>query len=660
MLAELRGHGPFTATVFLLLFAGCRGEPESVANGHVGRAVCTECHAPEAEAWTGSHHDLAMQEATEETVLGDFADVTFTHRGVTSRFFRDGTRYLVTTESRDGSMADFEVAYVFGVDPLQQYLIPFPGGRYQMLGIAWDARPADAGGQRWFHLYPDADTGSPLHWTRPSQNWNSTCAECHSTKLEKGFDVATRTFETTWAEIDVSCEACHGPGARHAAIARDDGSESGRSAPPPTGWGLAVDLSLEGRSWAVADGATTAALAQGGGRLEVETCAACHSRRAEIGSSAEGSNNLLDTHAVSLLREGLYHDDGQILGEVYVYGSFAQSKMYSAGVTCSDCHEPHSLELHAPGNALCTRCHVAASYDTPAHHFHEPSGEGGACVACHMPETTYMVVDPRRDHSLRVPRPDLSQAIGVPNACNGCHADESTAWAVASTTTWYGSRAPEDHYGAALHGSRSGDPSALPRLLALALDTAQPAIVRGTALSIVGFFPSASAAQALADGLGDPEPLVRLGAVQGLTALDPSMMASLAGRSLPGRFRRGSNPSRQASGDPTLPPRPTLPLRPATLDSLFAEFERVQMRNADRSDSWVALGDLYTGRQRFADARSAYETALELDSTDLAASLNLADLDRALGLDAAGEEVLFDALRYHADAPELFNTRSAC
>ena len=201
-------------------------QPQAGASGFVGSGACAGCHEAETKAWRGSDHDLAMAEATDATVLGDFGNVTYTHAGVTSRFFKRDGRFFVNTDGADGKLADFEVRYTFGVTPLQQYLIAFPDGRMQALGIAWDSRPKEKGGQRWFHLYPDATpkAGDPLHWTGLDQTWNFQCAECHSTELRKNYDAATNTYATSWAEIDVGCEACHGPGAAHVQWAKGDRS----------------------------------------------------------------------------------------------------------------------------------------------------------------------------------------------------------------------------------------------------------------------------------------------------------------------------------------------------------------------------------------------------------------------------------------------------
>ena len=393
--------------------------------GYVGSAVCASCHAVAYQAWQNSHHDLAMQEASAETVLGDFADAKFSYNGRPTRFFRKGEEYWLETDGPDGKPTPYRVEYVFGVHPLQQYLLRLSGGRLQALSIAWDNRPHREGGQRWFHLYPedDIDARDPLHWTGPYQNWNSRCAECHSTNLEKKYDSAKQEYNTTWFELNVGCEACHGPAGKHLQLAR-----SGTLAEHPDS-GLAVNLAERGE-WAFPGNHSIAARQPPlFGSQQVESCGRCHARRGTLGEYHYG-RQLLDTHRLSLLEDPLYHPDGQIRDEVYVYGSFRQSKMYQAGVVCSNCHDPHSNQLRAPGNGVCTQCHQASTYAGPRHHHHDTGSAGASCANCHMPETTYMVVDPRRDHSMRIPRPDLSVVIGTPNACNQCHQTQSAQWAV--------------------------------------------------------------------------------------------------------------------------------------------------------------------------------------------------------------------------------------
>ncbi len=220
-----------------------------VSASFVGRGTCAPCHQKELDLWQGSHHDLAMQVANDETVLGDFSDSEFTHFGVTSTFYKREGQFLVRTEGEGGELQEFEVTHTFGVEPLQQYLVRFPRGRVQALSICWDTRPSTEGGQRWFHLYGDEKIGprDPLHWTGLYQTWNHQCAECHSTNLKKKYSAEDGSYQTTWSEIDVSCEACHGPGSEHVTWAED---AQARGVPgKEDSMGLVVSLEADDVSW---------------------------------------------------------------------------------------------------------------------------------------------------------------------------------------------------------------------------------------------------------------------------------------------------------------------------------------------------------------------------------------------------------------------------
>ena len=310
------------------------------------------------------------------SVLGDFNDASFDYYGVRSRFFRKDGKFLVETDGPDGKLATFEVKYTFGVDPLQQYLIEFPDGRLQALSLAWDSRPKDKGGQRWFHLYPDEEIkhDDVLHWTKLNQNWNFMCAECHSTGVRKNYDAATDRFATTFAEISVGCEACHGQGSRHVGWARAQQSwwPFGKSDDPRKGLLVRFD-ERDDVTWPI-DPKTGNARAQ---RRARHCCArrsrpaACATRAAasfpRIGCRAAGCRTRMPSRRS---RAGSIMPTGRCCDEVYNYGSFKQSKMFAAGVTCSDCHEPHGAKLRAPGDGVCLQCHAADKYAAVAHHRH--------------------------------------------------------------------------------------------------------------------------------------------------------------------------------------------------------------------------------------------------------------------------------------------------
>ena len=616
---------------------------------YVGRQACTECHAEQAKAWTGSHHDLAMQEPSEKTVLGDFNQTTVTFHGVNSTFFRRDRDFFVRTDGPDGKLQDYRIAYTFGVDPLQQYLVALPGGRLQALGLAWDARSKSEGGQRWFHLYPDwpLRAGDPLHWTGRSQNWNSQCAECHSTNLRKNFDLEKDAFATVWSEIDVSCEACHGPGSAHVHQKRAAGSAS----PRKDGRGLTVRLDVDGGGrWVHEDGAPTARW-KGAPRTwaEVETCAACHSRRQVIAAEWKPGRPFLDGYRLRLLDTGFYHADGQIDEEVYVYGSFIQSRMYRAGVTCSDCHDPHSLELKVPGNALCGQCHQPETFDTPTHH-HHPSGTASAqCVTCHMPAKTYMVVDPRRDHGFRIPRPDLSSKLDVPNACTSCHADRSVAWAATAIETWYGSdRRREPNFGTALHAGRRAELGAGNALAAVIADPAQPAIARATALTLLPGDASPRSIDALRAGLADANPLVRTAALRPLSFFPPPQRLAAAGRLLDDPIRGVRiEAARTLAG---IPWQQADPETRKAFDRAGRELVAAELASAERPESHLNLGVFYAEQRRFSEAMAAYRTAMRLEPSFVAAYVNLADLYRFQGNEGEAEAVLRRALDTVPDA----------
>ncbi len=625
---------------------------------YVGGARCAACHALAAERWRGSHHDRAMQEANQATVLGDFADARFEHSGVASTFsHRDGL-FFVNTEGPDGRLADFEIAYTFGVEPLQQYLVRFPGGRLQALGVAWDSRPREAGGQRWFHLYPDEriPPGDVLHWTQPSQNWNARCAECHSTNLRKGFDLARGAYDTTWSELDVACEACHGPGSRHAAWA--EAMARGESAAGSAGdFGLAVRLGdAEPARWVFDAGAPIARRDRPrASHTELETCAPCHARRSTLREGRRPGEPFLDTQRPSLLDEGLYEPDGQMRDEVYVWGSFVQSRMHAAGVSCGDCHDPHSLALRAEGNALCARCHRPEVFDAPAHHRHATGSSGARCVACHMPARTYMVIDVRHDHSFRVPRPDLSVTIGTPNACTDCHSDRPAGFAADALARWFPEgRAGSTHFGVALDAGQRGLPGAERALLGVADDRSQPAIVRATALALLASQGGPGSADAVRRGLTDPDPLVRLGALEAAEGFEPAARLAAARPLLRDPLRALRIEAARLLAD--VPPNLWRPEERSAHAAALAEYRAAQDVDSDRPEAHVNLGLLHVALGEPDAARREYETALRLGPWFVPAYVNLADLERALGRDDAGEAALRRAL---AVAPEVAEVHHA-
>lgn len=647
-----RGLGASLTAVCLALSACAQVNTKPADAQFVGREACAPCHATELTDYTGSAHDLAMDSATAGTVLGNFKDAEFIHQGVTTRFFRRGDQFYVRTQGEGGLDGEFQVLYTFGVFPLQQYLVGFPGGRLQALPFCWDTRPAAAGGQRWFHLYgaQHIAPSDELFWTRVSQNWNYACAECHSTNLKKNYNAASRTYTTTWSEIDVSCEACHGPGSNHIEWAHR--ASTGDTLPWPHK-GLQVEF--ERRSdvhWILAAGDSIARRStKPAGALQVEACGQCHSRRSTESDYFFGAP-LSATHRPALLSESLYFVDGQIREEVYEYGSFLQSKMHHAGVQCSDCHNVHSGRLYAEGDALCQRCHQAETFTVRKHHFHDPDSAGARCVNCHMPQRTYMGVDMRADHSLRIPRPDLTVKLGVPNACNGCHKDRSAEWAAQAARNWYGE--PKAHpYASTFAAAAAGDPRSKAPLEQLVMDSGQAAIVKASALSFLGRLGGART-MVIDAATANQDPIVRAAAVEAAAPLPgnlgiPRIEALLtdsvglvkarAARALAGRFHPPAGSAEALRFDSTL-----------TL------YENSQMAEADHPSSWLNIGNLHLSQEEFPQALQAFETAVAVDSLYYPAYVNLAEALRSSGQEARSREVLQQVL---ARSPEDAGTHHA-
>lgn len=614
----------------------------------VGSEACADCHQAEASLWKQSQHRRAMQHASATSVLGDFDNASFDYFSVRSRFFKRDDKFFVETDGADGKLATFEVKYTFGIYPLQQYLIEFPDGRVQALSIAWDTRPKDQGGQRWFHLYPNEEIkhDDVLHWTKLNQNWNFMCAECHSTGVHKNYDAAKDNFHTTWAEISVGCEACHGKGSRHVdwAYAQRSWWPFGKNNDPLKG--LAVFLNERDHVTWQADlqtGHPQRSIAPAAIRREVETCGLCHARRAQFSEDWTPGLPLSDTHVVSPIARGLYHADGQMLDEVYNYGSFKQSRMFAAGVTCSDCHEPHAARLRVEGDGVCLQCHASEKYEVASHTHHSDVTPKVACASCHMPISTYMVIDKRHDHSLRIPRPDLSVKLGTPNACNNCHADKSPQWAADAIERWHGPvRKGFQNYAEAFQASWTDRADAAALLAIVAASPTTPAFARASALGELHARVSSTNVELARKGLNDPDPMVRIGALDMLDGLPGDRIWSLVSPLL--SDSSGGVRIKAVSVLASVPTANQPVSDRAAFERAATELVAAQRLNADRPEARAALGSFYARRGLTGDAENEYKAALRLSSQYAPAAINLADLYRQLGRDRDGEVLLRTAI----------------
>ncbi|MBU3028742.1 tetratricopeptide repeat protein [Paracoccus sp. XHP0099] len=594
------------------------------AQDYVGSASCTACHAEAAEAWSGSDHALAWTEATAANILADFNDTEFVHDGMTARFSvePDGT-HVITVYEKDGKTTRYPVQSVAGVAPLQQYLLETEPGRLQSFDVVWDTEKGD-----WFHLYPDQDLppDDGLHWTGPYKTWNARCAECHATGYEKNFDPRTKTYASTQAEIGVGCEACHGPARQHL-----DWARAATTQDPPPNYGFRVDFSDR--------------------EAAIQQCATCHSRReSHLDGNPLPGTPYHDAYNLALLRPGLYQADGQIEDEVYVYGSFLQSKMYDKGVGCVDCHNPHAIETLAEGNALCTQCHnpagnprfptlKPAEYDSPEHHFHEPGSEGAQCASCHMPQRVYMGNDWRRDHSFRIPRPDLADQTGASDACTDCHRDRKPDWAAAAIAERFpdGSQS-RPHYGTVLARGRQDPVAAATDLAALAEDQAQPGIVRATALWLLRASNSPTTATRLVPLLDDPDPVVRAAAA-GLQRLAPP--AERAGR----LARLLDDPIRtvriEAARELLMMPPDQMPAAAqAPMRAAFGEWREAVSQRLDFPETHLQLAGTALTLRNFPAAAGAFDEVVQMDPQRVDAWIMLARLAALSGGPRAARAVI--------------------
>ncbi|MDB6051155.1 MAG: hypothetical protein JWR17_3901 [Pseudomonas sp.] len=609
----------------------------------VNEQQCQGCHSAQVKDWQGSHHQLAMQAADEHTVLANFSDQSFKDETEITRFFRKDQAFWVNTPGNDGKPADFKVAYTFGVAPLQQYLIEVPGGRLQALGVAWDTEK-----NHWFHLYPGqgVDFKNPLHWTKPAQNANFMCVECHTTGFKRNFDPVNNSFASQWNSLGVGCQSCHGPASQHLAwTAKPNGLLNA---------GFAVNLKDK-------DSTT-----------EIETCARCHSRRAPLGDGYRVGKRLMDDYLPSALTRELYGLDGKIKDEVFEHGSFLQSKMFDKGVRCSNCHNPHSTELKVVGNGVCVQCHnpsgktpiagvdgaglQAKNYDSPEHHNHLMGQAGSQCVDCHMPGKLYMINDYRHDHSFTIPNPDRAQKLGTADACLGCHKDTAVSKVSEQFNRWYASKALEpSRYDESLLLIRNGLPGAAQALIDQLQRNNLPAIRRATLLAELPAYPSERALKLAIKDLQNGAPQVRESAVHVVSAFipaeqrtgllspllrDPVLAVRIAAaRDLLGAANAG------------------LGVAQADWQAAIGEYEQVQKNLSERAEANLNLALLYQANGRSAEVEPRLRSALLRDPDFYPAVIALAQWLEGNNRSTEASLLLSSELAKHPDSALLNHTQ---
>ena len=466
---------------------------------YAGSKSCQYCHQVEFDLWKNSHHGLAEREIQPDMDNAAFNPArSFKHGTQTSQAIAVNGDFKIVTLGFQTNIQPYRVERVIGHDPVRQFLTAAPGGRWQVHEASYDPRL-----NQWFDVYGDEDRkpGEWGHWTGGGMNWNSRCAECHNTRLRKHYDETTDTYHTTMAEMSVGCEACHGPLKKH----------------------------VEWRRAHVFSKSKEPAFARLTPVQEMDTCGSCHARQDNLTGNFQPGDSFYDHYSLSILDSAeRWYPDGQVKDEDYEFTSFLSSRMHQSGVTCQDCHNPHSMKARLPGNNLCLRCHNGSFPKAPVitaaeHTHHKSGGKGDECVGCHMPVTVYMQRQARHDHGMTIPDPLLSKQLGIPNACNRCHADKSDFWSLTYTEQWYGGKMNRHTRERAqwIAAAQKGEDSAKQYLLVMVTGTNESPYWRAVAGSLLWRWvndPNAKAA--LVTALNNDFPPVREAAVRSLAEVE--------------------------------------------------------------------------------------------------------------------------------------------
>ncbi|QDY71570.1 multiheme c-type cytochrome [Qingshengfaniella alkalisoli] len=612
---------------------------QEIPSRYIGSEQCADCHVSESEAWEKSHHALAWTKPTADSIVADFDGTRFEGNGMRVQFSEDEDGFHAKVMESDGSQADYNVHSVVGIEPLQQYLFETEPGRLQSFDVVWDDDRKE-----WYHLYEDTviPPNDGLHWSGPYKNWNARCAECHATGFQKNYDADTDSYASTQVEIGVGCEACHGPGSSHIEWVKTQ-------AP--------VDIEgLDRFGFSMARDAGTEAW--------IQQCAGCHSRREAFGDgNPMPGTPYHDAYRLSLLTPDLYHPDGQIMEEVYVYGSFLQSKMYEQGVGCGNCHDPHTAQVLADDNSLCTQCHSPAGntdfptlplqeFDDPSHHFHEQESEGAQCRNCHMVEQVYMGIDERADHSFRIPRPDLAAKTGAPDACTSCHTEKPAEWAAEKVAEWYPESVHRGSHFGVVFAQAENDPAAAQQgLLDVAQNENASDIVRATSLYLLERAADPEIAGATEAVLTDDSPLLRAGAASlqraaGPQTQIPNLLPLLNDPVRTVRFAA----ARQLLGAPIahLPETVARSLRGA-----MGEWQNSLSNRLDFPETHLVMGGTALTLRNFPAALEAFKEAVALDPQRVDAWSMVVRLQSAMGNAEAAETSVKAALNANPDNPML-------
>jgi tetratricopeptide (TPR) repeat protein len=548
---------------------------------YAGSESCKECHADQFTKWAGSHHGLA--ERKPDPKLDDPAFVptrSFQHGTQTTETRKTGGDYELIALGFGDKITPFRVERVIGHDPLRQFLVDGGNGRLHAMEACLDPNKNE-----WFNVYGNEDRkpGEWGHWTGRGMVWNQMCATCHNTRLRKNYDATTDSYKTTMAEMSVSCESCHGPMKPHNEWQR-------------TNRGIKGDPTLV--KWSRDQ--------------HIENCAGCHARRGEITGDFVPGESFWDHYHLTITDQSdTFYPDGQIRDENYEFSSFFSSRMHHAGVRCMDCHDMHSMKTILPGNQLCMRCHTPGGFPNApvimpeAHSFHQADSTGNQCINCHMPQTVYMQRHPRHDHGFTIPDPLLTKQFNVPNACNKCHTDKTTDWALEATQKWWGPKMDRKTRTRAtlIAKARQGDAEARDGLVSLLGSDEIPHWKASATLLLDRWINELAVQSAVSAQLQHAHPIVRQSAIR---TLEPLLQN--------GSIRSSIEP---LLDDPVRGVR--VPAAWALRDSLNLDsaagkdLQHMLNWNSDQPSGQMQLAQFHFARRDTTEAIKAMETAIRWD-----------------------------------------------
>jgi predicted CXXCH cytochrome family protein len=598
------------------------------SNGYVGSQACARCHDGEYDSWRKTLHVQMTKPIAEARVEGDFRPGT--HLEQYGRAYtmdsKDG-RYTVSISRGGGPAEKFQVDYTLGARRFQGYLSTLPDGRIYVLPIFWHNES-----KRWLDWKEIAPV--PDHPTADlRQIWNITCVNCHATNLARNFNRKSRTYATTWTEMGIGCEGCHGPGADHVAVADAWDKDPVHAPAKPT----AAELRIFSPAKATP-------------RQTFDACGYCHGNKNNTFFGFKPGDRFEDYALPFLMSEPIPANDPQ--GEFWPDGrpsrfnrpqALTVSGCFQRGeATCTNCHRMHGPEnahmlkvaVDMPdgrrtreSDGLCVQCHKALANDT-SHTHHAADSQGSRCIECHMSDVNWRLITRRRDHTFQAPVPELTSRYGVPNACTTCHEDKSPEWAASTMDRWYGNnerRLATVAMSDAMYAAAAGDASALPDVARLAGDRTHGSLIRASAAEFAGQLlargstssPRAShstpVVNALIGAANDPEPSVRAVAVTALGSIvDDRTTVVIAAhvtdaarvvrvRAAEALLDRGIVRLDGAAG--------------AALERAQAEWAESLRTFNDVARDQTALGRLELARGRTAEAADALDNAVALDPT---------------------------------------------